>query len=151
MTPTRATKQQVVETALSECIKHRNSPVYRHAWTEREIVNHVRLGKYVTLGPLRKLIHAALLNKCLRITIGIPPGSPRGEEEDSKNPIYFYEGPDIMKLAPLLTTRKTLLDCTATLAYDGGGLSVETETEAIHAFFVIGFCGEKNPSLTLHF
>ena len=148
--PPRKSPKTYALTALAEHLKNARKPVNHREWTENDIVNHIRIGQDVTLTPVRKLIKAALRNKCLELVIGIPPGSPRGEDENPLAPTYFYEGPDVMKLEPLLTSRNKLLNCSATLCYGDGGNSVETDEEAAHAYKVIED-NYREPSLCLYF
>ena len=116
--------------------------------TAKDIVNHIRICPDVTLSRTRKLINAAIRANCLHITIGLPP--PKAYVEAAANPTYYYEGSDIMQLEPLLATKHTMLECTATVCVGDGGEDVEDDSDAENATHYIQK-GYREPSLSLFF
>ena len=138
------------QTALTERTKSGTLATFGTDLTINDVVNSVRIGTLVSIGLVRKMIKAAIRNKSLSIVIGIPPGSPRGEDECSRNPTYFYEGGDIMKLEPLLVTPDTTLECSACICYGDGGVGIESDEQAAHAIQVI-LGKHREPMLCLYF
>ena len=117
--------------------------------TAKDIVDRIRIDPDVTLTPTRKLLKAALEAKCLVITIGVPPGSPR-QDETANAPNFYYDGYDIMQLGPLIKNKQTILERTATICVGDGGSCVEDDDDAEQALNII----QKNyrdPILSLYF
>ena len=148
--PPRKNTSNPTQTALTERAKSGTLATFGTDLTINDVVNSVRIGTLVSIGLVRKMIKAAIRNKALAITIGIPPGSPRGEDECSRNPIYFYEGCDIMKLEPLPVTPNTILECSACICYGGGGAGIESDEQATHAIQVL-LDNHLEPTLCLYF
>jgi hypothetical protein len=146
--PKESNKQ--LETALSGYAKRAPLPSSGPKFHEKDILAQIRVSKFIDAKQTRKLIMSAFRNKCLYLCIGIPPGSPRGEDEDTKSPDYFYEGDDLMELEYMLETPNTILECSATLIYGDGGISVETDEHAAHAYKIIED-KYREPTLYLHF
>ena len=122
---------------------------------ETRIINHVRILDSVTLTLGRKLIKAALKANMLTIHIGLDPfgDSHTDARETSEHPLspnYRYIGHDIRKLEPLLITDHTILECTATLSYGDGGMSVDSDDDVESAMDVI-LENYREPELHLYF
>ena len=122
---------------------------------ETRIINHVRILDSVTLTLGRKLIKAALKANMLTIHIGLDPfgDSHTDARETSEHPLspnYRYSGHDIRKLEPLLITDHTILECTATLSYGDGGMSVDSDDDVESAMDVI-LANYREPELHLYF
>jgi len=139
-------------TALTEHTQNAQLPVFNPKLTREDIIKRIRIGKFIDAKQTHKLITAAIRNDVLKVAIGIPPGSPRGENpcKDTLNPDYWYEGDDLMELEEFVLKPDTILECSATLAYGDGGSSIESIEEVAHAYKVIQ---EKyrEPTLFLHF
>ncbi len=117
-------------------------PKENRATLETRIINHVRILDSVTTTAGRELIKAALKANKHTIHIGLDPygGSDRDVGETSDHPMspnYRYSGHDIRKLEPLLITDRTILECTATLSYGDGGISVDSDDDVESALDVI--------------
>ena len=132
---------------------------------EDYIINHIKIEPSVTLTWTRKLIKAAVKHKKLSIQIGMDPTPERyyNEEEPSGpaepitesshhplSPRYYYCGADLRKLEPRLLDNLTMLQCTATLSYGEGGMSVDDNDDAESALDIIKE-NYREPELTLYF
>ena len=129
---------------------------------ENRIINRLRItgddeetsgtsGITLTMG--RKLIKAALKNNQLSINIGTNPYDSEDEHESSHHPLspqYKYCGKDIRKLEPLLITDHTMLECTATLSYGDGGMSIDTNDDIQSAIDILTE-NYREPELILYF
>ena len=137
-------------TSLTEHAKNARLPTSLPEITEKDIIELIRIGKFIDAKQTRKLITAAFRHRVLYLCIGIPPGSPRGHDEPAISPDYFYEGDGLMQLEHLLLTPDSTLDCSATLVYGDGGNSIESTEEAAHACKIIQD-KYREPTLHLHF
>jgi hypothetical protein len=127
---------------------------------ENRIINRIRImgddeetSSGITLTVGRKLIKAALKNNQLSINIGTNPYDSEEERESSHHPLspqYKYCGNDIRKLEPLLITDHTMLECTATLSYGDGGMSVDTNDDVQSAIDILTD-NYREPMLILYF
>jgi hypothetical protein len=129
---------------------------------ENRIINRIRIigddeeasgtsGITLTMG--RKLIKAALKNNQLSINIGSNPYDSEDEHESSHHPLspqYKYCGKDVRKLEPLLITDHTMLECTATLSYGDGGMSIETNDDVQSAIDILTD-NYREPEFILYF
>ncbi len=107
----------------------------------------------ITLTAGRKLIKAALKNNQLSINIGLNPYDSEEERESSHHPMspqYKYCGKDVRKLEPLLITDHTMLECTATLSYGDGGMSIDTCDDVRSAIDILTE-NYREPMLILYF
>ena len=132
------------------------------ATIENRIINRIRIigddeetsgTSGITLTVGRKLIKAALKNNQLSINVGTNPYDSEDEHESSHHPLspqYKYCGTDIRKLEPLLITDHTMLECTATLSYGDGGMSVETKDDVQSALDILND-NYREPQLILYF
>ena len=135
------------------------------ATIENRIINRIRIigdddetsgtvgASGITLTVGRKLIKAALKNNQLSINVGTNPYDSEEERESSHHPLspqYKYCGMDIRKLEPLLITDHTMLECTATLSYGDGGMSVETNDDVQSAIDILSD-NYREPQLILYF
>ena len=131
------------------------------ATIENRIINRIRIigdddeavSSGITLTVGRKLIKAALKNNQLSINIGTNPYDSEEERESSHHPLspqYKYCGNDIRKLEPLLITDHTMLECTATLSYGDGGMSIETNDDVQSAIDILTD-NYREPQLILYF
>ena len=131
------------------------------ATIESRIINRLRIigdddeavSSGITLTAGRKLIKAALKNNQLSINVGTNPYDSEEERESSHHPLspqYKYCGMDIRKLEPLLITDHTMLECTATLSYGDGGMSVETNDDVQGAIDIL-IDNYREPQLILYF
>jgi hypothetical protein len=142
-------------------------PKESRAALETRIINHIRILDNVTLTVGRKLITAALKANKLKIQIGLETcrrcgsfevqcecGGERVHPSDygdhPRTPNDFYEGDDIRKLEPLLQSDHTILECTATLSYGDGGVTVEDNDDAESALDII-MENYREPELILYF
>ena len=125
---------------------------------ETRVINHLRILDDVTLTVARKLIRAAMKANVLTIQIGMEPCCKcrcpyENVKESGHHPLspqYFYYGADIRKLEPMLINDQTILECTATLSYGDGGVSVENNDDAENALDIIAQ-NHREPELTLYF
>ena len=132
------------------------------ATIENRIINRIRIigdddeavSSGITLTVGRKLIKAALKNNQLSINIGTNPYDSEEEEKESSHhplsPQYKYCGKDIRKLEPLLITDHTMLECTATLSYGDGGMSIDTNDDIQSAIDILTE-NYREPELILYF
>ncbi len=130
-------------------------PTETRATLENRIINHIRILDSVTLALGRKLIEAALKANKLTMQIGLEPHC-RSDSADIKetadhplSPNYRYSGHDVRKLEPMLMNDHAMLDCTATLSYGDGGVSVETD-DVERALDIISE-NYREPELVLYF
>ena len=127
--------------------------VETRAALETRIVNHIRILDSVTLTVGRRLIKTAIKSNRLAINIGVNPYDSEEDHESSHHPLspqYRYNGKDIRKLEPLLVNDHTMLECTATLCYGDGGMSVENNDDAESALDIINE-NYREPVLVLYF
>ena len=120
---------------------------------EARITNRIRIMDNVTLTIGRKLTKTALKNDQLAINIGINPYSSEEECESSHHPLspqYRYSGKDIRKLEQLLINDHNMIECTATLSYGDGGMSVDTDDDAESAIDILRN-NYREPELILYF
>ena len=120
---------------------------------ESRIINRLRIMDNITLTMTRKLIRTALKNNQLSINVGTNPYDSEEERESSHHPMspqYKYCGKDIRKLEPLLITDHTMLECTATLSYGDGGMSIDTNDDVQSAIDILTE-NYREPELILYF
>ena len=137
-------------------------PKETRATIESRIINRIRImgdddealnAIGITLTAGRKLIKAALKNNQLSINIGTNPYDSEDEHESSHHPLspqYKYCGKDVRKLEPLLITDNTMLECTATLSYGDGGMSIETNDDVQSTIDILTE-NYREPMLILYF
>ena len=143
-------KVTTTTTALAELTKLKGRPRFGRNYTENEIVNRIRIADEVTLTSARKLLKAAIRKKCISVVVGVPPGSPRGEDEHPLSPNFFYDGPDVNMLEHLLIAPHTMLNCSATICYGDGGQEIESDEDAEEALKII-LENYREPQLCLYF
>ena len=83
----------------------------------------------------------------------IDPYDSEDEHESSHHPLspqYKYCGEDVRKLKPLLITDHTMLECTATLSYGDGGMSIDTNDDIQSAIDILTD-NYREPMLILYF
>ena len=115
--------------------------------TALSLLRRVSLGYGVSLSATRKLLQTAFRTKHLSIHIGIPPGSPRGEDEPDHSPCFYYEGTDITKLSEL--GEKTA-EASATLVYGDGGMEICSDDDVEEALRILED-NYREPDLILYF
>ena len=133
--------------SLQEFALQRTKAQQDRQQTPLAILRRVRLGHGVSSSTAQRLARTAFRANKLSIQIGIPPGTPRGEDEPEHSPCFYYEGHDVMKLKELGTNT---LEASATLCFGDGGLHIENEHDAAQALRILED-GYREPELILFF
>ena len=119
--------------------------------TEDAIINRIRFENGLPLALVRKLIKTAHKMKALEIHIGINGSENQVESPlHPSNPRYFYNGRDINKLEHFILNSKSVLNCSATLSYGDGGMSLEDEADVENAIQILTD-NYREPELILYF
>lgn len=142
--PVKATNPM---TALQALAAQRAQVQQDKQQTPLSLLRRVSLDNGVSLSASRKLLRTAFRTKHLSIQIGIPPGSPRGEDEPDHSPYFHYEGTDITKLREL---SENSLNASATLVYGDGGMEISNDDDVEEALRILED-NYREPELILYF